>query len=71
VGQFLLELYVPPGIASDIKRAAKQAGATSWIFVPEDETCFLLMKAASIDEAREAARLAGLRFERISEAVTY
>ena len=40
------------------------------IFVPEDETCFLLFEAASIDDVRDAARIADLPFERISEAVT-
>ncbi len=40
------------------------------IFVPEDETCFFLYRAASADAARRAVDRAGLAFERISEALT-
>lgn len=39
------------------------------ILVPGDETCFHLYEAGSADAIRKAARRAGLRFERISEAV--
>ena len=39
------------------------------IFVPEDETCFVLLQAHSAEAAGEAARRAGLRFERVAEAV--
>ena len=35
------------------------------IFVPEDETCFLLYQAESIDAVRLAAGRAGLRNARI------
>lgn len=40
------------------------------IFVPEDETCFYLYEAASAAAVCEAARRAGMRFERISEAAS-
>jgi hypothetical protein len=39
------------------------------IFVPEDETCFLLYETGSADAVREAARRAGLGRERITEAL--
>jgi hypothetical protein len=39
------------------------------IFVPEDEICFYLYEARSADAVCEAASRAGLRFERITEAV--
>ena len=39
------------------------------IFVPEDETCFHLYKAASAEDVREAARLAELPFESVAEAI--
>src|SRR5262249_43940560 len=38
-------------------------------FVPEDETCFYLYRAASPDGVRDAARRADLVFERLSEVV--
>ena len=40
------------------------------LFVPDDETCFLLYEAASAEAVRETVRRAGLAFERITEAVT-
>ncbi len=40
------------------------------IFIPEDETCMYIYRAASIDAVRAAAARSSLRFERISEAVT-
>jgi len=36
-------------------------------FVPEDETCFLVFEAASAEDVRAAALLAGLRFEHVAE----
>ena len=40
------------------------------IYVPEDETGFYLFRAGSGEAVREAAARAGLRLERISEAVS-
>lgn len=40
------------------------------IFVPEDETCFVLLEAGSLEAARRAARRAGLPFERLAEVDT-
>jgi hypothetical protein len=40
------------------------------IFVPEDETGFLLFEAASVDDVLDAARNAGITPARVSEAVT-
>jgi hypothetical protein len=40
----------------------------SSIFVPEDENCFLLYEAGSVDVVREAAGRAALPFERITAA---
>ena len=39
------------------------------IFVPDDEICFHLYEAASADAAAEAARRAGLVFERVLPAI--
>jgi hypothetical protein len=40
------------------------------IFVPEDEACFYLYKAASVDSARAAVQRAGLVVERVAEPIT-
>jgi hypothetical protein len=39
------------------------------IFVPEDETCFYLYEAVSVDAVREAARRATVHVERVTETV--
>ena len=41
------------------------------IFVPDEETCFILFEAASVDAVRHAARLAALPCERVSTAITH
>lgn len=40
------------------------------IFVPEDEACFYLYEATSIDSARAAVQRAGLVVERVTEPIT-
>jgi Protein of unknown function (DUF4242) len=81
--EFLVELYVPRADAANIGTGAERArhaaeelsrqGTTirylRAIFVPDDETCFHLYKASSVEVVREVGSRAGLRFERISEAV--
>ena len=39
------------------------------IFVPEDETCFLLFEACSADAVRDAARLADVPCEHVAAVV--
>jgi len=39
------------------------------VFVPEDETCFYLYEAASVDAVREAARRAALPVEAVAVSV--
>jgi hypothetical protein len=39
------------------------------IFVPEDETYFLLLEAASAEDARDAAAAAGLACDRVTRAI--
>jgi Nickel responsive protein SCO4226-like len=84
MADFLVELYVSRtnqrGLDSVVTRGRDAAEELSRsgtavrylrsIFIPADELCFLLFEAASADHVREAARSAGLPFERISEAVT-
>ena len=81
--EFLVELYVPRGggeaVARSVRLARLAAGELSRegravqclrsIFVPDDETCFLLYEAASADDVVEAARRASLSFDRVALAV--
>jgi hypothetical protein len=80
---FLLELYVSREAeaaarrgAADARRAAEELTRAGTpvrflrsIFVPADETWFLLFEADSAAAVREAARRAGLAVERVAEAV--
>jgi len=79
--EFLLELYVARtncaagGMSADrFKRAAADVTAEGKpvrllrsIFVPEDETCFLLVNAAAVEDVHETARRAELSFEHVAE----
>ena len=80
--EFLLDLYVARSAADTVEHTI--AGARSAaealtrdgrpvrclcsIFVPEDETCFLLFEADSEETVRDAAERAALSFERITSA---
>jgi hypothetical protein len=77
VAEFLVELYVPRAdgsrvdlTADALERAGSALRCARTIFIPEDETGFLLFEAASLDDVRAAARSAGIALARISEAVT-
>jgi hypothetical protein len=79
--EFLIELYVSKtncaavAVEADrLTRAAAELTAEGTpvrlvqsIFVPEDETCFLLVEAATTENVRETARRAALRVERVVE----
>jgi hypothetical protein len=83
VAEFLLEQYVPRTDGAAVDRAAKRTRIAAEeltkegtpvrhlrsIFLPEDETCFYLYEAASVDAVRELAKRAALPFERVTEAV--
>jgi hypothetical protein len=80
---FMAELYVARTGADTVERAAERSRLAAeqltrdgfpirhlrWMFVPEDETCFLLYEAASADAVREVGQRAALIFERIAETV--
>jgi len=83
VGKYLVELYLPrtgsgglPRAAAARARAAAEELAGDGtpvrylrsIFVPGDELCFLLYEGPSAEAVGEAARRAGITFERIVEA---
>ena len=82
--EYLLELYVAradaPAVdqgAARVRRAAEEYSREGTpirylrsIFVPEDETCFLLFDAVDAASVQEALVRAGLPYERITDAVT-
>src|SRR5262245_51919637 len=84
MAEYLVELYVAHGdhaAARQQAERAEQAGADLTregrpvqclrsIFVPEDDTCFLLFEAPSADLVAETVRRAGLRHEHISAATS-
>ena len=82
MGTYIVELYVACGEEPALERGMELARVAAErltrtgrpvrhlrsIFVPEDETCFLLFEAGDADTAQEAARAAGLPFERAATA---
>jgi ubiquinone/menaquinone biosynthesis C-methylase UbiE len=80
--EFLVELYVARDdsdaarlhaesaerVTADLTREGRPVTCVRSIFVPQDETCFLLFEAPSADAVEEAVRRAGLRHEHISAA---
>jgi hypothetical protein len=83
MAEFLVEVYVSRTEAGLVARSAERTRLAAHeltaegtpvrfvrtLYVPADETCFLLIEAASADVVREAVRRAGLPFERVSEAL--
>jgi hypothetical protein len=79
---YLAEFYLPGGasladVASRARAGAREAARTGTdvrfvraIFVPRDENCFALYQASSAQAVTTAGALAGLVFDRISEART-
>ena len=81
--KYLAELYVPLAGSDGVRDAAARARSVAdemtrngtavrflrSIFVPSDETCFLLYEASSPGAVTEATRRAGMELARISEAV--
>lgn len=81
MAEFLVELYVSctdgDSVARDELRAREAAETLTAegtrvrllrsIYVPEDETCFFLYRAASIEAVHEAARRAALAYEHVAE----
>ena len=79
MAEFLVELYVSrvdaDGAEREAQRARRAAAALTAegqpvrlvrsIFVPEDETCFLLVEADTAEAVHETAMRAAVRFERV------
>ena len=84
MAEYLVELYVARGDHTAARRdvaLAEEAGTAlaregravqylRSVFVPEDETCFLLYEAGAAEVVEEAIQRAGLRHEHISVAMT-
>jgi hypothetical protein len=79
MAEFLAELYVPRwqgdtiaeharAAAEAVSRSSARVRCLSSIFVPEDETCFLLYEADTLEDVEHAASRAGLTFERVALA---
>jgi Protein of unknown function (DUF4242) len=83
VTEYIIELYVSRSDERDVRRGAERARLAAEeqtrlgtpvrylrsIYVPEDETCFVLFDACSADAVRATALLAALPFERVSTAI--
>ena len=54
--------------AEELKREGTPVSYLRSILVPEDETCFYLYEAASVEAVRELAKRAALPFARVTEA---
>jgi len=84
VPEFMAELYVPRADETGAERLAGLVRAAAEeltregtpvrflrsIFVPDDETCFVLCEAPGVDAVYLTEKRASVRFARISEAVT-
>jgi hypothetical protein len=83
VTEYLLELYVARADAVAIDQDAERVRLAAEdhtrrgtpvrylrsIFVPDDETCFLIFEAGSADAVRAVAEQASLSFEHVATAI--
>jgi hypothetical protein len=79
VTEFIVEVYVPRTGAigtANVRQAAEEqtrhGAAVRYlraILVPEDETCYLLLDADSVDDVRDVVTRAAVPFERICTAI--
>ena len=83
MAEFLVELYVSGAVADGADRETQRARSAAAeltaegrpvrilrsIFVPEDETCFLLVEADTAEAVQEAATRAAVPFERVLATV--
>ncbi len=80
MAEFLIEVYASqhePRAAARARLAAEEVTREGTpvrylrsIFVPEDETCFYLYEASSVEAVRAAAARAELRSDHLAEAIT-
>ena len=83
--EYLIELYVSPAdaylapgdgrsireAAEELTRRGTQVRYRRSIFVPAEETCFVLLEADSIEEIQDLTRLANVPCDRVSQAVSH
>jgi hypothetical protein len=83
MAEFLVEMYVSRGDAEgvdsrldrarlgahEVTRNGMPVRCVRSIFVPEDETCFLVYEAGSEEAVQAAVSCAALPFERVTRAV--
>jgi hypothetical protein len=81
--EYLLELYVARADAVAVERGSERVRRAAEehtregtpvrylrsIFVPDDETCFVIFEAGSAEAVREVARRAALSFEHVAAAI--
>ena len=69
--EFMIELYAPSGdsvgISTATTRLARHIEVVRSIFVAADETCFVFVKAAAVEDVHAAAARAQLELERVVE----
>lgn len=84
MAEFMVELYAPRADRAALRARAEQARRAAEevsregtpvryvrsIFVPDDETCFLLYEAERAADVEQAARRACVQFDRVAEALT-
>jgi hypothetical protein len=82
MASYLVELYHPRSRADQLAQASARLRAAAaqvsregtpvrylrGLFLPEDETCFHLFEACSLEAVGEASRRAELAYDRIVEA---
>jgi len=76
---YLVEAYVPRTAAGGVQDVAARAAAVaegmagvtliSTLFLPEDETCFLLYEAVSAERLGEAGSRSRIPWQRVQEAI--
>jgi hypothetical protein len=83
MGKYIVELYVARGDEAALERGVEHTRRTAErlshegmrvrhqrsLFVPADETCYMLLEADDAATAQEAATAAGLPFERPATTV--
>ena len=83
--EYLLELYVSQadaqlaaGDGASIRAAAEELARRGIrvryrrsIFVPAEETCFVLLEAESIEQIHDTTRLANVPCDRVSRALSH
>ena len=83
MSEFLVEFYLSRTDAAALGRSVRRARLAAEeqtrkgtpvrylrsMYLPDDETCFLLYEADSAEAARRAAAFAAIAFEQVSEVI--